>query len=107
METVRRMSNLPQFPEDLVNRICCLAIKNRGPHPFSEEIKTLNLIGSIIENYRNIYNEDAMDWLILDLDNSFPTEENNWSCGVFKKWKSLTPTQRRMFCDQVEARVFF
>lgn len=101
------MSNLPQLPEDLVNRICCLAIKIRGQHPFAEEIKTLNLIGSVISIYEQEYNEEAMEWLILDLDNSFPKEENNWSWGVFKKWRLLTPTQRRLFCDQVEARMFF
>lgn len=101
------MSNLPQLPDDLVNRICCLAIKIKDPHPFAEEINTLNLIGSVIGIYKQEYEEEAMDWLILDLDNSFPTEENNWSCGVFKKWKSLTPTQRRLFCDQAEAGVFF
>ena len=101
------MATLPELPEDLVNTICCLAIKLKGPHPFVEEIKTLNLIGSVIGIYEQEYNEDAMDWLIIDLDNSFPTKENNWSWGVFKKWRSLTPVERRLFCDQAEAGAFF
>lgn len=96
------------LPEDIVNHICCLAIKLKDPHPFVEEIKTLNMIGGVIGVYEQEYGEeDAMEWLILDLDTSFPTNENNYSWGVFRKWRSLTPAQRRLFCDQAESGLFF
>ncbi len=89
------------LPEEIVNHICCLAVKLRGPHPFVDEIKTLHMIGGVIERYRKLYNEDAMDWLILDLDTQFPTNQNNWSWGVFRKWRSLTPVERIQFAIKI------
>lgn len=88
------------LPDEIVNHIVCLSVKMRDPHPFAEEIKTLGMIGGVIQKYKNLYGEeDAMEWLILDLDNQFPGVENNWSSGVFKKWRALTPAQRREFID--------
>lgn len=99
---------MSSLPEDIVNHICCLAIKLKDPHPFVDEIKTLNMIGGVIGVYEQEYGEeDAMEWLILDLDRSFPTNENNYSWGVFRKWRSLTPTQRRFFYEQAEAGNYF
>lgn len=92
---------MERLPEDIVNRICCLAIKLKGPHPFVDEIKTLNMLNDVIERYTQEYNDDAMDWLILDLDVFFPAE-NHW--GVHRKWRSLTPNQRREFCDRMHTR---
>ena len=87
------------LPEELINHIVCLSVKMRDRHPFAEEIKTLNMIGGVIQKYKALYGEDAMEWLILDLDNQFPSVENNWSTGVFKKWRAMTPAQRREFID--------
>ncbi len=86
------------LPDEIVNHIMCLSVKMRDPHPFANEIKTLSMIGGVIQKYREFYNEDAMDWLILDLDNQFPGVgvENS---GVFRKWRALTPAQRREFID--------
>lgn len=87
---------MEQIPEDIVNRICCEAIKMRGVHPFAEEIKTLNLLNDIIEEYSIMYDVEAFDWLSMDLDNQYP-DSKHVNSSVIKKWKSLTPKQRREF----------
>ena len=89
-----------ELPEDIVNHICCLAIKLRGVHPFAEEVKTLKLLDDVIQRYTQEYNDEDMEWLIIDLDMFFPTDANNW--GVHRKWRSLTPNQRREFCDHIQ-----
>lgn len=89
---------MAQLPDDIVNRICCMAIKSRDAHPMSDEVKTLYMLNDVIKKYKSIYeNEDeAMNWLIIDLDSYFfSDEENDW--GVIRKWKSLSPSQRRFF----------
>lgn len=88
-----------ELPEDIVNHICCLAIRLNDPHPFAEEIKTLVNIYDIINIYESFYNSDeALDWLSIDLEEQFFNEQSvieGW--GVHRKWKSLTPSQRRSF----------
>jgi hypothetical protein len=79
------------LPEEIVNRICCDSVKMKGVHPFAVEIQTLNLINEILTVYEN-----DLEFLSIDLDNDFPdVGEYHW--GVFRKWKSLTPEQRRLF----------
>jgi hypothetical protein len=87
------------LPEELVNRICCESVRARGVHPFADEIKTLGALGHIIETYTDFYgNLDAMQFLIGDLDDQFPNNiANDEGWGVHRKWKSLTPQQRREF----------
>lgn len=95
------------LPEEIVNHICCLAIKLRDPLPFLDDIKTLNLIDEIVQRYIQEYNDDAFEWLILDLDNYFPTDENNWGWGVYRKWNSLTAQQRRSFVTFLDNGMVF
>lgn len=87
------------LPEVLVNRICCESIKSNGVHPFAEEIKTLVVLDDIIKTYTELYGSDeALDWLGIDLEEQFPNPRSileGW--GVHRKWKSLTPSQRREF----------
>lgn len=88
------------LPDELVNKICCMAVKLKSPNPFAEQIKTLNMLGEVIQRYKNAYQEDAMDWLSIDLDKCFPDENDDTSdWGVHRKWMSLTPEQRRFFND--------
>lgn len=75
----------------MVNKILLL----RDPHPFAEEIKTLNLLNDVLNIYASCYDDMAFDWLALDLDNFRDDLDGNW--GVHKKWRKLTPTQRREF----------
>lgn len=86
-----------RLPDELINRICCEEVKSRGTHPFAEEIKTLNMFYNIVDLYEDFYGvPDAYDWLNIDLEAQFPdTKSLNW--GNQRKWKSLTPNQRRDF----------
>lgn len=87
------------LPDEIVNRVCCESVRALGTHPFADEIKTLSALGKIIETYEDRYGTpDAYDWLSIDLESQFPNNRSiieGW--GVHRKWKSLTPTQRREF----------
>ncbi len=86
------------LPDELVNRICCESVKSQGVHPFAEEIKTLVMLEDIINTYTTLYAEEAYDWLGIDLEEQFFNPRSvleGW--GVHRKWKSLTPVQRREF----------
>ncbi len=87
------------LPDELVNRICCEAVKSRGVHPFAEEIKTLVMFDDIIKTYTEMYgDEEDHDWLSIDLEEQFFNPRSvleGW--GIHRKWKSLTPAQRREF----------
>jgi hypothetical protein len=85
--------------DELVNMICCDAVKSKGVHPFAEEVKTLMELQEIIDAYMNLYDgEEALDWLSNDLEDQFFNPKavlEGW--GVHRKWRSLTPSQRRDF----------
>lgn len=88
------------LPHELVNRICCESVRAKGVHPFAEEVKTLTALGDIIKTYTEFYGgeEEAMSWLSIDLEEQFQNTRSvieGW--GVHRKWKSLTPEQRRDF----------
>lgn len=87
------------LPVDIANRIYCDAVRLRGVHPFAEEVKTLMMLGSLIQDYTDQYgDEEALDWLSIDLEKRFFNNRSvleGW--GVHRKWKSLTPVQRREF----------
>lgn len=86
------MSRLPELPEDIVNRICCEAVKMQGIHPFAFEIKTLGLLDELIRVYTYFHGEeDGMNWLLLDL------HRGNYGDGVHRIWRSMTPDQRYNF----------
>ena len=91
------MAILPQLPEDIVGIICCTAAKLRQPNPCVEDIKTLTILNDIIETYTSHYEgkEEGLDWLANDLDEYLP--ESAWNYGVHRKWKMMTPEQRRDF----------
>ena len=83
---------------EFINIVCCEEVKTREVHPFAEEIKTLNMFYNIVELYEDFYgvHDDAYNWLSIDLEAQFPdTKSLNW--GIYRKWKSLTPNQRRDF----------
>lgn len=88
-----------KLPADIIDRVCFESVKMRGSHPFAEEIKTLVTIYDIIKTYCDFYGEDeGLTWLGIDLEEQFFNPKSvleGW--GVHKKWKSLTPTQRREF----------
>lgn len=78
-----------QLPEDVIAHIYKFV---RQPHPFAEDIKTLALLGDVIRVY------DDIDFLIIDLCDFAPNEKDaHW--GVHRKWKSMTPEQRRSFYE--------
>ena len=64
-------------------------------HPFADEIKTLNLLNDVLNVYTSCYGDLGFDYLAFDLDNFRDDLDGNW--GVYKKWRKLTPTQRREF----------
>jgi hypothetical protein len=87
------MANLP---EDIVGIICCAAARLREPNPCVDDIKTLSMLGEIIQEYNVQYgSEEGLDWLANDLDEYL--QESAWNYGVHRKWKMLTPEQRRDF----------
>jgi len=91
-----------ELPEDIVNHIVCLAIKMKEPHPFAEEIRTLNMIHRVVRTYRIFYGQvEALDWLAIDLDTDYPFLDGN--AGIFIKWRKLTPQQRHDFVIKISA----
>lgn len=92
-----------RLPSDITNRIICEYVKSEGVHPFADEIKTLNLLNDVLNIYVSCYGDDiAYDWLAIDLDNfrdGGDLDEGNW--GVHKKWRKLTPAQRRDFFERI------
>lgn len=85
-----------RLPDELINRICCEAVRIRPIHPFAEEVKTLMFLGNIIQKYKILYGNDSLDLLSIDLDTFVPNENGiNWS--VHRKWRSMTPNQRYDF----------
>lgn len=87
------------LPDELVNKICCESVRAKGVHPFAEEVKTLGALGDIIKTYTEFYGDEAgLEWLSIDLEEQFFNKRaviEGW--GVHRKWKSLTPEQRRDF----------
>lgn len=90
------MTTLPDLPEDIVSIICCSAARLRDPNPCVEDVKTLALLSSLINEYNAHYGSDeGLDWLGNDLDEYLP--EHMWNYGVHRKWMRMTPAQRRNF----------
>ena len=89
-------NKMAALADDIVGIICCNAARLREPHPCVEDIKTLALLDEIIRVYNEHYGEwEGLDWLAHDLDADLP--ERAWNYGVHRKWKMLTPEQRRNF----------
>ena len=85
-----------RLPTEIINRICHDSVRTRPIHPFAKEIKTLMMLGDIIDKYTTLYGNDAFDLLSIDLDTFVPNENGiNWS--VQRKWRSMTPMQRLDF----------
>lgn len=95
-ETIMDPNIWGQLPSDIVNKIL-----SKRVHPFAEEIKTLNLLNDVLNIYASCYDDFAYDWLAIDLDNFRDDLDGNW--GVHKKWKKLTPSQRRDFFERISA----
>lgn len=81
------------LPGDLVERICSQPIKMQRVF---EDLKTLMLFKDIVSKYTDSYGEEGIDWLSVDLDSMFPNE-NHVNYSVARKWKTLTPEERREF----------
>jgi hypothetical protein len=86
---------MAELPDDIVGIICCNAARMRVPNPCVEDIKTLTLIDDIIKTYTSYYADEGIEWFANDLDDYLP--EYAWNYGVHRKWKMLTPDQRRYF----------
>lgn len=80
-----------KLPEDIIEHIYKFVRQTTPPHPFAEEIKTLALLDDVLRVY-------DIDFLIIDLCDFAPNEKDtHW--GVHRKWKSMTPEQRRSFYE--------
>lgn len=91
LETTMEMAALP---EDIVGIICCAAARLREPNPCVDDIKTLAIFNDILRGYDAYYGEDeGIEWLANDLDEYL--HESAWNYGVHRKWKMLSPEQRR------------
>jgi hypothetical protein len=86
---------MADLPDDIVGIICCTAARLREPNICVDDVKTLAMLGGVIHTYNSQYGDEGLDWLANDLDEYLP--ESAWSYGVHRKWKTMTPEQRRDF----------
>lgn len=85
------------LPNELAERICSQPIKM---YNVLEDLKTLMLLKEVVSKYTDMYGEDGVDWLSIDMDTMFPNE-NRINYGVARKWKTLKPYERLEFFTTV------